>query len=129
MKTNDNQNKSFSLLKEIVVGIIIFCLILIPFLTNSNVLKYLQKISGPRVDPQIFHGDENDWLRSSKYFKLLFIDKDIHNEQWKEYLGYIHPPVGKYIMGLALFIAAETWEQKVSNTSISDSVNSSNLSL
>lgn len=83
--------KPFKLLKEIIIWGIIFFILLIPFVK--------------KIEFQGFHGDENYWLRSSKYFKLFFIDKDIHNKQWEGYLAYDQPPVGKYIIGLALSIA------------------------
>lgn len=109
MEANDNRNKPSIPLKEVVVGIIVFCLILIPFL-NGGVLKFIQKLSVPDypfLDYQRFHGDENHWLHSSKYFKLLFMDRDISNKQWQEPEAYDQPPVGKYIIGLALFVAGE----------------------
>ena len=48
------------------------------------------------------YGDENYWLRSTEHFKLFFIDKDLHNSQWKE---CTNAPFGKYILGLTLTIA------------------------
>jgi hypothetical protein len=51
---------------------------------------------------QRFHGDESYWLRSTKCFKLFFIDKDLHSRQWE---NLKIEPVGKYIIGLTLYIA------------------------
>ena len=81
-------HKSFNLLKEIAVVIIIFFIILIPFVK--------------KLELHSLHRDENYWLRSTKCFKLFFIDKDLNNNQWKKHKI---EPIGKYIIGLALYIA------------------------
>lgn len=104
------KNKCF---KEIIAIIILLPIIATPFLinTNSGLIKYLQKLSGsncPYLDLELFHGDENHWLiNSHKYFKLLFIYKNVSSKQWGKFSAYDQPPVGKYVMGLALFIAGD----------------------
>lgn len=49
-----------------------------------------------------FHGDENYWLRSSQYFKILFLDRNLESREWG---ACKIEPVGKYIIGLALYVA------------------------
>ncbi len=85
------KTKCFNLLKQTVIYAGIFCILLMPFLKGIR-SKYL-------------HGDEVFWLNSSIYFKLLFIDKDIGDSRWKAVRAYDQPPVGKYIIGLILYIA------------------------
>jgi hypothetical protein len=89
--TMKTKRKIFHLLKEIAIGVILFTIVLMPFLSN--------------LESQRFHGDENLWLHSTKYFKLFFIDRDFGNRQWKEWLAFDQPPVGKYILGFALLLA------------------------
>jgi len=86
-KKGYSKNKSFNLFKEISIGIILFIIILIPFVK--------------KLELHSFHGDENYWLRSSKYFKTFFIDRDFRGREWQKCKI---PPVGKYIIGLALYI-------------------------
>ncbi len=83
-----SNHKSFNLLKDITVVIIILPIILMPFVWKLEFYDC--------------YGDENYWLSTSKCFKLFFIDKDFHN--WRLKKSKIEP-VGKYIIGLALSIA------------------------
>lgn len=76
------------MLKNITVVIIILPIILMSFVRN--------------LESQWFHGDESYWLRSTKAFKLLFIDKDFHNKEWERLRI---EPVGKYLIGFTLYIA------------------------
>lgn len=76
--------------KEIGIGLILFTVILIPFIN--------------KLESNPFHPDESHWIHTVKYFKLFFIDRDFHNDQWMEYFAYDQPPVGRYIIGLALVI-------------------------
>ena len=89
-RTGEDHHHSnfFNVVKESGIIIILFTLIVIPFVR--------------KLDLHSFHGDENYWLRSSKNFKLLFIDRDFNNEEWSTCKI---EPVGKYIIGLALSIA------------------------
>ena len=86
------------MLKEVVIGIILFSIILIPFVKKLE----LQYVFYDNEWQPVFHNDESYWLISSKYFKLFFIDKDLHDKQWGKMFT---PPVGSYIIGLALSIA------------------------
>ena len=83
-----SKQKSFNLLKEIAVVIILLPIILVPFVS--------------KLESQWFHGDESYWLRSTKAFKLFFMDKDLHNSEWERLRI---EPVGKYIIGCTLYIA------------------------
>jgi hypothetical protein len=87
---SQHQINSFGWLKEIAIGLILLCIILIPFIY--------------KLESNRFHGDENHFFRYTKYFKLFFIDKDLNHELWKDPLAYDHPPVGKYVLGLSLFV-------------------------
>ena len=82
--------KSLNTLKEVVAWGLICFVLSVPFLR--------------RLESQTFHGDENYWLKSSKYFKLFFIDRDFSNKEWTERMAYEEPPVGGYIIGLALSV-------------------------
>jgi hypothetical protein len=46
--------------------------------------------------------DEESNIYSAYYYKLLFVDHDISNEDWQNPVAYDYPPVRKYIYGLAL---------------------------
>ena len=91
-----NDKRKFALLsgqrvKETIVTFALFGVILAPFMS--------------RLDSQSFHGDENYWLRSSKYFKLFFLDLDTRSREWGEYFAYDSMPVGRYIIGFVLSIS------------------------
>lgn len=118
-------NKSLNILKEVVIVLVLFSIILIPFLTDSGLHRYFLKLTGSNctfLDLKEFHGDENHWLiNSNRYFKLFFIDKALNSKQWKEFSAYDQPPVGKYIIGLILFIAGDKDEIKqLEHTSLWD---------
>jgi len=85
---HSRNRKPLSFLKEVSVLIIILPIIILPFVN--------------KLDFEWFHGDESYWLRSTKCFKLFFMDKDLHSKQWE---NYKIEPVGKYAIGLALYIA------------------------
>ncbi|MGA1825572.1 MAG: ArnT family glycosyltransferase [bacterium] len=78
----------FNLLKEIIVVFIILPILFTPFVNKLEMQKYF--------------GDESYWIRSTKCFKLFFLDNDLYSKQWK---NYKIEPVGKYLIGLALYIA------------------------
>jgi len=77
-------------IKEFILIAILYAILLAPFIAT---LKFSQ-----------FHGDENAWLYCSKYFKLFFIDRDFHSNEWQDYYAIDQLPVGKYLVGLALVI-------------------------
>jgi hypothetical protein len=85
------KKKSFCLLKEIAIVLILSIIILFPFLYN--------------LESRSFHGDENLWLRATTYFKLFFINKDIHNKHWRAWPAIDQPPIGKYVIGFSLLLA------------------------
>ncbi len=85
------KTKCFNLLKQAVIYSGIFCILLMPFLKE--------------IRSKPFFGDEYSWLKSSIYFKLFFIDKDISNRRWRSWHAYDQPPFGKYIIGLMLYVA------------------------
>ena len=75
-------------LVKLCVGIIFLASIILPIFN--------------KLDEEKFSGDENYYLYASSYFKLLFVDRNVHSERWKELAAYGHPQVGSYIVGLAL---------------------------
>lgn len=85
------RGNSFNLTRQVVVWIIIFIILSIPFFR--------------KIESQDFHGDENYWFIASKYFKLFFVDRDFRNKAWEDRLAYEEPPVGPYIIGLALSVS------------------------
>jgi len=104
------KGKVFNAVKEILVLIVLFSIILVPFVTNGRIFKYLQKSNSAicqYLDLELFHGDENYWLRNTRYFKLFYMDKAIDSEEWKQFDAYDQPPVGKYIIGLALLLTGQ----------------------
>lgn len=57
-----------------------------------------------------YHPDEGVWLATSKrYFERLFLEGDFRYETWSDprfaEFGTRTPPVGKYIVGLSLFLS------------------------
>ena len=90
LKKNNIQIKYFIWIKEIVIGTVVFLVILTPLIKGLELNE--------------FHADETIWIKSSKYFKLFWIDKDFFSNQWEEFLSMDQPPVGKYIIGLSLFL-------------------------
>jgi len=84
-------SKATPLYKEIIINILLIILLLIPFINKIN--------------EHSLHGDEIGWLYSTKFFTLLFIEHDINNKQFKDVFSYDQPPVGRYIIGLALTIS------------------------
>ncbi len=77
-------------LKEVLIGLVILIAVCMPFLHN--------------IENRLYHHDENHWIHTSKYFKLFFIDRDFHNPQWKEWWTWDQPSVGRYIIGISLYL-------------------------
>jgi hypothetical protein len=48
------------------------------------------------------HIDEVYWIGQSYYYNLAFIERDWNNPDWRLLPAREHPPVGKYMIGLAL---------------------------
>jgi|GEM_PF-1801540 len=55
------------------------------------------------ADAVLTHPDESQWIYMGRFFWTFFIDKDIENPEWHEYHGITQPPLGKYIIGFALY--------------------------
>ncbi|MFC1592113.1 phospholipid carrier-dependent glycosyltransferase [Thermodesulfobacteriota bacterium] len=91
-----------ALLRELVVVCVLCCLVSVPLFYDSG---------SARIE-----SDETRWIHDSKFFKLLFIDRDFTSPLWQSYYSYDQPPVGKYIIGLALLCTGskrlkhEAWE-------------------
>jgi len=77
------------------------------FFKILRVLCLLGVISFPFVSNyafESFHGDENLWIKTSYYFEILFLDHDLDDPRWNAWRTLDQPPVGRYIIGLALFL-------------------------
>jgi hypothetical protein len=75
--------------------------ILLIIIGELNVLdqrKYL-----PVYDP-----DEIAWVFTGYYFNLYFLRFDLLHPDWDDYEAFDHPPLGKYIVGGALFLEGYT---------------------
>jgi MFS family permease len=48
--------------------------------------------------------DENSYLRSTRYFKLFFIDRDLNHPLWAHFRSYDQPPIAKYIYGFSVLV-------------------------
>ena len=83
-------SKAKHVIKESVILLFLAIIIFLPFFHD--------------LESRSFHGDENNWIITSKYFKLFFVDRDFHNEQWNEWFTCDQPSVGRYIIGLSLYI-------------------------
>jgi len=46
-----------------------------------------------------FQNDEISWFFHTKFFKQLFINKDLDNRFWTSYESYDHPQLSKFIFG------------------------------
>jgi len=82
-----------SLLKKsivIIAKVLFLCILAIPFFTN--------------IAEQTLNGDENAYLRGSRYFKLFFLDRDYAHPLWQNVRAYDQPPIGKYIYGLGILL-------------------------
>jgi hypothetical protein len=78
---------------ELITCLILSCIVFIPFFH--------------KIESQDFHQDENVRIHDSKFFKLFFIDSDIDNPLWQGYFAYDYPPVGKYLIGLSIFLLGD----------------------
>ncbi len=54
-----------------------------------------------------FHGDEAQNIYMARYFDLFFLKRDFSNRGWRVYWARTHPPVSKYLIGLALFTTGQ----------------------
>ncbi len=76
--------------KEVCFGLALLVVLVTPFLFGLQNNRY--------------HEDEGIWIYTSQYFKLLFIDRDVHNSQWRVWWAYDQPSLARYIIGLSLYI-------------------------
>jgi len=56
----------------------------------------------------VYDGDEIAWIFSGYYFNLYFLQFDLFHEDWDDYEAFDHPPLGKYIVGGALYLKGFT---------------------
>jgi hypothetical protein len=59
--------------------------------------------NSPELNP-----DEVAWIFSGYYFNLYFLRFDLFHQDWNDYEAFDQPPLGKYIMGGALFLKGYT---------------------
>lgn len=65
---------------------------------------FLMRIQTYPDDGGGFDRDENYWIRSSRYFKMLFLDHNTRWESWRDYGSVDQPVLGKYFIGLTLYL-------------------------
>jgi hypothetical protein len=47
-----------------------------------------------------FHGDESEWISAGRYFRFVFLDRDVTSQVWRSsWLNRDQPPLGRYIIG------------------------------
>jgi hypothetical protein len=83
-------------------------IITIFFLSLLMIFKFFSLYSTVYLETEHRHPDEDCHLQNTYYYKLLFIDRDINNPEWKNFIFYDQPPVAKYIMGFALHLYNNT---------------------
>ena len=63
-----------------------------------------------------FHGDESEWIAAGRYFRFIFLDRDVTSEVWRpSWLNRDQPPLGRYIIG-GIVWASGTDPGKVNRT-------------
>lgn len=77
----------------ICAKIIFICVIAYPFFTN--------------ISENTLNGDENSYLRSTRYFKLFFLERNFGHSLWQNIRAYDQPPIAKYIFGAGLLVMGE----------------------
>lgn len=56
----------------------------------------------------MYDPDEAAWVFTGYYFNLYFLHFDLFHQDWNDYEAYDQPPLGKYIMGGALYLKGYT---------------------
>ena len=52
------------------------------------------------VETVPFHGDESEWINAGRYFKFVFLDRDVTSSVWRpSWLNRDQPPIGRYVIG------------------------------
>jgi hypothetical protein len=66
------------------------------------------KILDKRKYLPVYDPDEIAWVFTGYYFNLYFLRFDLLHPDWDDYEAFDHPPLGKYIIGGALFLQGYT---------------------
>jgi len=61
------------------------------------------KILEINIDLPVFDSDEVSWIFTGYYFNLYFLQLNFFHPDWNDYEAFDQPPVGKYIVGGALY--------------------------
>jgi hypothetical protein len=56
----------------------------------------------------VYDSDEVSWIFAGYYFNLYFLRFDFFNSDWSDYDAFDQPPLGKYIVGGALYLKGYT---------------------
>ena len=83
--------------------ILSFELIFILLLIMGELRELERRKYFPMYDP-----DEAAWVFTGYYFNLYFLHFDLFHQDWNDYEAYDQPPLGKYIMGGALYLKGYT---------------------
>ena len=78
---------------------IIFVLVLI--VVGGKVLEH-------KIHLPVYDSDEVSWIFTGYYFNLYFLHFDLFNPDWNDYEAFDQPPLGKYIIGGALYTRGYT---------------------
>ena len=74
-----------------------------------------------------FHGDESEWISAGRYFRFVFLDRDLTSQVWRpSWLNRDQPPLGRYIIG-GIVWASGTDPDKVNRTYAWDRDHETNL--
>jgi hypothetical protein len=47
-----------------------------------------------------FHGDESEWISNGRYFRFVFLERDLTSQVWRpSWLNRDQPPLGRYVIG------------------------------
>jgi hypothetical protein len=56
----------------------------------------------------VYDSDELSWIFTGYYFNLYFLRFDLFHPDWNDYEAFDQPPLGKYIVGGALYFKGYT---------------------
>ena len=66
------------------------------------------KVLNEKLLLPVYDSDEVSWIFTGYYFNLYFLHFDLFNPDWNDYEAFDQPPLGKYIIGGALYTRGYT---------------------
>jgi hypothetical protein len=59
-----------------------------------------------------FHGDESEWISAGRYFRFVFLERDLTSEVWRpSWLNRDQPPLGRYVVGAIVWASGTDPDQ------------------